>query len=87
MIVARVDVNALNPGVLQYAMPLHWAVNSGSRAAVRMLVDAGADTTVRDTWYDATPFEWAQWYERQIATGGEAREYADIVAYLRNTSR
>ena len=84
MIGAGVDVNALNPGVLQYAMPLHCAVNSGSLAAVRLLVDAGADTAARDTWYDATPFEWAEWYSRQIATGGEAREYAGIVEYLRS---
>jgi ankyrin repeat protein len=87
MIGAGVDVNALNPGVLQYAMPLHCAVNSGSLAAVQLLVDAGADTTARDTWYNATPFDWAEWYLRQTATGGETREYAEIVAYLRMRSQ
>jgi ankyrin repeat protein len=87
MLGAGVDVDALNPGVLQYAMPLHCAVNSGSLAAVQLLVGAGAATASRDTWYDATPLEWAEWYLRQTATGGATREYAEIVEYLRKTSR
>jgi ankyrin repeat protein len=77
------DLDALHPG-LQHAAPLHNAVTSGSLAAVKTLVDAGARLDTRDIGYQLTPLDWAEWHARQATRGGEAKEYAEIAAYLRS---
>jgi ankyrin repeat protein len=78
-----VDLDALRPG-LQHAAPLHNAVTSGSLAAVKTLVDAGARLDIRDIGHRLTPLDWAEWYARQATLGGEPREYAEIASYLRS---
>jgi peptide-methionine (S)-S-oxide reductase len=60
---------------------VHHAVWSGSVEAVKVLVDAGADLTRRDTIYDGTPLGWAMHGEQTDAARVE--QYREIVAYLR----
>jgi ankyrin repeat protein len=50
---------------------LHPAASHGALGAVRALVEAGADTSVRDEEFDGTPLEWARHFECD-----------DVVAYL-----
>ena len=78
-----VDVNAYNFKVQYHATPLHNAVCSGSFEAVRMLVEAGAKLDTKDTAYQATPLTWADYYLREGKTDNPAKQYAAIVAYLR----
>ncbi len=42
---------------------LHPAASHGALEAVRALVEGGADTSVRDRQFDATPLEWARHFE------------------------
>jgi len=76
------DVNALRPG-LEHAAPLHNAVTSGSLAVVKALLDAGARADIRDSGYQLTPLEWADWYVGDASRGREPKEYAAIAAHLR----
>ena len=73
---------------------LHHAVWSGSLEAVRVLVEAGADLTRRDTIYDGTPLGWAMHAqqgqkESTPETGNEEhqpgvrKQYREIAEYLR----
>jgi hypothetical protein len=50
-----VDLDAFTSGFYSHATPLHHAVWSGSLAAVKVLVEAGAKLTTRDKAEDATP--------------------------------
>jgi ankyrin repeat protein len=77
------DLDAVNPG-LQHAAPLHNAVTSGSLAAVKTLVEAGARLDTRDIGYRLTPLDWAEWHVREATRARDAREYAEIAAYLRD---
>jgi ankyrin repeat protein len=80
-----VDVNAYNVRVQYHATPLHNAVCSGSLAAVRMLVETGANVDTKDTVYQATPLTWAEYYLRD--ENHPAKQYAAIVNYLREKGR
>jgi ankyrin repeat protein len=42
------------------ATPLHWAALRGHAEVVALLLDRGADRTVRDTSFNATPQGWAE---------------------------
>jgi ankyrin repeat protein len=75
-----VDVNAYNTKVQYHATPLHNAVSSGSLEAVKMLVEAGAKVGTTDAAYQATPLTWAEYFLREEKN---KKEYAEIVAYLR----
>ena len=56
LIAAGVEINAFNPpGYHAHSTALHSAVDSGSAEAVEVLVAAGADRTIKDTLFDATP--------------------------------
>lgn len=46
--------------------PLHWAAAYGDEATVRMLIDAGADVSIRDGRGD-TPLVWAGRHRRESA--------------------
>lgn len=59
-------------GLHAHSTPLHQAVVSGSLDAVRVLVEAGADLSVRDRGFDSTPLGWAEY-----------GEHAEIAQYLR----
>jgi peptide-methionine (S)-S-oxide reductase len=78
-----VDLDAFTSGFYSHATPLHHAVWSGSLAAVKVLVEAGAKLTTRDKAEDATPLRWAE-YAGTLpprATGG--KQFSEIAAYLR----
>jgi peptide-methionine (S)-S-oxide reductase len=65
LVAAGVDVNAFNPtGWHSHSTALHSAVDSGSVDAMQALVDAGADLTVKDTLFDGTPRDWANYLKR-----------------------
>ncbi len=60
------DVRAFGPpGFHPHATALHQAVDSGSLAAVRALVEAGADPAVRDRIHGGTPLDWARHFHRE----------------------
>jgi peptide-methionine (S)-S-oxide reductase len=71
-----VDVNKVSEDLYSHASPLHHAVSSGSLEAVEILVGAGADLDARDTAYDGTPLDWAEY-------SGDKPQYDAIAAYLR----
>jgi hypothetical protein len=71
-----VDVNSISPDLYSHASALHHAVHSGSLDAVKVLVGAGANLGARDTGYDGTPLDWAEY------SGGKP-QYDAIAAYLR----
>lgn len=60
------------------ATPLHWVAMFGHIDIARLLVERGADLSMRDATYDGTPIGWAMEYRRQEmveflkAQGGEA---------------
>ena len=57
-----VDPNQFNPeGFHTHCTPLHNAVSGGSYETVGNLVGAGADTTIRDTMFDADALGWARY--------------------------
>ncbi len=61
---------------------LHHAVWSGSLESVRLLVEAGAELTSRDTIYEATPLGWARYGAGQAADPVRRRAYEAIAKYL-----
>lgn len=75
-----VNIDAVSPDLYAHATPLHHAVSSGSLAAVKVLVEAGARLDVRDTAYNGTPLGWAEY-------SGAKAPYAEIAAYLRERER
>jgi ankyrin repeat protein len=87
------DPNAPNVGLNPNATALHNAVCSGSLAAVRKLMEAGANVLAEDRAYMATPLAWAEYFARESGTdrveyfqreGPRPKQYAEIVAYLRS---
>ncbi len=78
--VAPTTVSAQN---YVHATALHHAVCSGSLEAVKVLVEAGADLTRRDTYNDGTPLGWAEYYEQDQKEESRAQQYAEIATYLR----
>ena len=77
------DPSAPNVGLNPNATALHNAVCSGSIAAVRKLVEAGASVRVKDGPYTATPLEWAEYFVRESG-GPRPKQYAEIASYLRS---
>ena len=47
--------------------PLHEAAMRGNVAVIRLLLDHGADPSIRDTGYDATPAGWAEHHQQPEA--------------------
>jgi peptide-methionine (S)-S-oxide reductase len=85
MIELGVDVNAVSPDLYSHATALHHAVYSGSLDAVKVLVEAGADLTKRDSAHGATPLGWAEYGQSEQADNERGKRFAEVVAYL--TSR
>jgi ankyrin repeat protein len=77
-----IDLNAPNSGLEFHAFPLHNAVSSGSLEAVKMLIESGARTDVKDIWFNATPLQWAEYFVKEKK--GE-KQYAEIVKGLAAT--
>jgi ankyrin repeat protein len=59
-------------GMLLAATPLHNAAWMGDVAMVRLLLELGADPSVRDPSYQATPLGWAE-YNQQAETAALLR--------------
>lgn len=76
------DPNAPNAGLHPHAMALHNAVCSGSLDTVKTLVALGAGVNVKDTAYQATPLDWAEYFVREQRD--PVKQDAEIAAYLRN---
>ncbi|GAA3960401.1 ankyrin repeat domain-containing protein [Mucilaginibacter dorajii] len=72
-------------GFHSHATPLHQAVSSGSLAAVKLLVEAGARLDVPDKVYGGTPLGWAQYMQNDESPDEETRQgYAVIADYLKD---
>lgn len=80
-----VDVNAPSTNIFSHATPLHHAVCSGSLAAVKALVEAGADLRTKDKAERATPLGWAEYYQGEHQNDERGKRYREIAAYLRET--
>ena len=83
MIRAGVDLNAPSTELYSHGTPLHHAVASGSLEAVKVLVEAGAKLTTKDTAWGGTPLGWAEHYLSEGGGDRPGRQYAEIAAYLR----
>lgn len=77
------DVSAPSKDLYAHATPLHHAVSSGSLAAVRVLVEAGAKLGPRDKVHGATPLGWAEHFVSEPGTHDPPRQYVRIAEYLR----
>lgn len=86
MIRAGVDLDAPSADLYSHGTPLHHAVSSGSLDAVKVLVEAGANTTTKDKAWGGTPLGWAEYYMNETKSGSAPREYAAIATYLRASS-
>jgi len=82
-----VDVNKPSENLYSHGTPLHHAVCSGSREAVEVLVDAGANLNAVDTAWSGTPLGWAEHYVSIHKRDARARAYAEIADYLRRKER
>src|SRR6516225_7978767 len=83
MIGTGVDVNRPSRDLYSHGTPLHHAVCSGSLAAVKVLVEAGADLSAKDTAWNGTPLGWAEHYVQEAKEGNAKKAYPEIAAYLR----
>jgi hypothetical protein len=83
MVALGVDPTTVSAQSYSHATALHHAVCSGSIDAVKVLVEAGADLTRRDTIYGGTPLGWAEHYEEEQKDKLRAKQFTEIAAYLR----
>ncbi|MEO8453103.1 MAG: ankyrin repeat domain-containing protein [Gemmatimonadota bacterium] len=83
MIGLGVDVNGPSSDLYSHGTPLHHAVCSGSLEAVRVLVEAGANLSAKDTAWNGTPLGWAEHYRSEKENDPRAQQYVEIAAYLR----
>ena len=60
-----VNINEPSQHLYSHATPLHHAVWSGSLDTVKLLVEAGAKLDTRDTIYDGTPLDWAEYAKKE----------------------
>lgn len=84
MLALGVEPTTVSTRNQSHGTALHHAVWSGSFDAVRVLIEAGADHTRRDTIYGGTPLGWAEHAAREKGSG--TRQYEQIAAYLRDRS-
>jgi ankyrin repeat protein len=61
-----VEINSIVPGLDANATVLHWVTSMNARAesVIRFLLARGADASVRDDDYHATPADWARYQKR-----------------------
>lgn len=82
MIARGVDVNRPSQDLYSHGTPLHHAVCSGSLESVRVLVDAGADVTRKDSLWGGAPLGWARHYMEEYQGQERAKPYVEIAAHL-----
>jgi len=76
-----VDINKPSNHLYSHGTPLHHAVSSGSVDAVKVLINAGADINAKDTAWNGTPVDWAEYgkleeivkYLKELETNKEAK--------------
>ena len=61
----RADPNALWRHFDAAVTPLHLAILGNHEPVVRALLDAGADTSIRDSKHDGDALNWAEFFERR----------------------
>lgn len=64
---AGFDVNLASDVGGSTRTPLHHAAAAGDVAALRLLVEHGADLDAVDPGFDATPLGWAEFFEQEAA--------------------
>jgi peptide-methionine (S)-S-oxide reductase len=67
-----IDINKPSNHLYSHGTPLHHAVSSGSIDAVKVLINAGADINAKDTVWNGTPVDWAEYGKHE-----------EIVKYLK----
>ncbi len=77
-----VDLNAPSESLYSHGTPLHHAVCSSSLDAVKVLVEAGANLSAKDTVHQATPLGWAN-YASEDKDEERKKLFTAIAAYLR----
>jgi hypothetical protein len=78
---AGADPNRYSPvGAHSHATPLHQAAYSGQEQVVRLLVERGARTDIKDLHFDSTPLGWAEHSGHQ-AIAEYLRAQADETAH------
>ncbi len=83
MIALGIDVNRPSKDLYAHATALHHAVCSGSLDAVKVLVEAGAGLTTRDSAWKGTPLGWAEHYVGEHEHDERGARYAEIAGYLK----
>ena len=83
MLALGVDPTTVSERNQSHGTALHHAVWSASLDAVKVLVEAGADLTRRDTIYDGTPLGWAEHARGQEKDAAKAERYRQIAEYLK----
>jgi peptide-methionine (S)-S-oxide reductase len=81
-----IDVNAPSSNLYSHGTPLHHAVCSGSIAAVKVLVEAGANLSAKDALWGATPLGWAEYYQSEHEHDDRSKNYAEIAEHLRRAA-
>lgn len=69
-------------GFHSHASPLHQAVYSQSLESVKLLVNAGADLTIKDIIYHSTPIGWANYAQTGDDDNETKNRYAEIEQFL-----
>jgi peptide-methionine (S)-S-oxide reductase len=80
-----VDVNAYidqSSGFHWHATALHQAVYSASLDAVKVLINAGASTELKDKIYGGTAIGWAAYMQKEAANAEAIAKYNEIENYL-----
>jgi uncharacterized membrane-anchored protein len=83
MLAAGINATTVSAQNQSHGTALHHAVWSGSLDTVKVLVEAGADLTRRDTIYDGTPLGWATHGQSQETDDAGKKRYVEIAHYLR----
>jgi hypothetical protein len=86
MLALGLDPTTVSERNQSHGTALHHAVWSGSLDAVKVLVEAGADLSRRDTIYNGTPLGWAQHAQEQEKDPTKAENYRRIAEYLKTAA-
>lgn len=81
------SVKSPSEDLYSHATPLHHAVCSGSLDAVKAIVEAGAELSSKDTAWNATPLQWAEYQRSNCTDQDRTKEFARIEEYLSERTR